>query len=72
LTRKKGLVQRLLGGEVRFEGFDGEWEELSLGEMGHVSNDGTPSTIEPTYWEGDIQWASPTDLPPKKLIQLQC
>lgn len=30
--RKKGLMQRLLTGEVRFPGFDGEWEEVRLGD----------------------------------------
>ena len=29
---KKGLMQKLLSGEVRFEGFDREWEEISLKE----------------------------------------
>ncbi len=31
---KKGLMQKLLSGEVRFEGFDGEWEEVRLGDVG--------------------------------------
>ncbi len=30
---KKGLMQKLLSGEVRFEGFDGEWEEVRLGDI---------------------------------------
>jgi len=29
-TRKKGLIQRLLKGEVRFTGFDGKWKEVHL------------------------------------------
>lgn len=29
-ARKRGLMQRLLTGEVRFPGFDGEWEEVRL------------------------------------------
>ena len=29
---KKGLMQKLLSGEVRFEGFDREWEEIPLKE----------------------------------------
>ena len=33
-TLKKGLMQKLLSGEVRFSGFDGEWEEVSLGDIG--------------------------------------
>lgn len=32
--RKKGLMQRLLTGEVRFAGFDGEWESKSLNNFG--------------------------------------
>ncbi len=31
---KKGLMQKLLSGEVRFEGFEGEWEEVRLGDIG--------------------------------------
>ncbi len=31
---KKGLMQKLLSGEVRFEEFDGEWEEVRLGDIG--------------------------------------
>jgi len=29
---KKGLMQKLLSGEVRFDGFSGEWEEIPLKE----------------------------------------
>lgn len=31
--QKKGLMQKLLTGEVRLAGFDGEWEEVRLGEV---------------------------------------
>lgn len=31
--RKQALMQLLLTGEVRFPGFDGEWEEVLLGEI---------------------------------------
>ena len=30
---KKGLMQKLLSGEVRFKGFDEEWEKVKLGEI---------------------------------------
>ena len=33
---KKGLMQRLLSGEVRFDGFYEEWEEVRLGDVGEV------------------------------------
>ena len=32
--QKKGLMQKLLSGEVRFGGFTDEWEEVRLGEIG--------------------------------------
>lgn len=31
--QKKGLMQKLLSGEVRFNGFSDEWEEVRLGEI---------------------------------------
>jgi len=34
---KKGLMQKLLSGEVRFGGFDGEWEEVRLGDMAKIN-----------------------------------
>ncbi|HET8962880.1 MAG TPA: restriction endonuclease subunit S [Chitinophagales bacterium] len=35
-TFKKGLMQVLLTGKVRFEGFEGEWENESIGSFGKV------------------------------------
>ncbi len=36
--QKKGLMQKLLTGEVRLPGFDGEWEEVRLGDIGQTFN----------------------------------
>ena len=33
-----------------------------LGEVGQVVTGGTPRTSEPSYWDGDIAWATPTDI----------
>jgi type I restriction enzyme S subunit len=60
--RKQGLMQRLLTGQVRFPGFKGEWRKVALGEMGRVTSGGTPSRTESAFWDGDIQWATPTDI----------
>jgi len=43
---KKGLMQKLLSGEVRFEGFDGEWEEVRLGDVGYTYGGLTKKTAE--------------------------
>ncbi len=31
-------------------------------DMAEIGGGGTPSTKEPTYWDGDIAWAAPSDL----------
>ena len=36
--QKKALMLKLLSGEVRFDGFDDEWEEVRLGESGNSFN----------------------------------
>lgn len=35
--QKKGLMQRLLSGDVRLEGFSGEWEVVRLGDIANIS-----------------------------------
>jgi len=60
--RKKGLMQRLLTGEIRFPGFKDEWNEISVENMGEIFSGGTPSTSNPEYWDGEIFWATPTNI----------
>lgn len=55
-TRKQGLMQRLLTGEVRFPGFEGEWEEVRLGDVVETFSGGTPSRAQPEYYNGEIPW----------------
>lgn len=42
--QKKGLMQQLLTGKKRLEGFGGEWEEVGLGEIGETFNGLTGKT----------------------------
>jgi type I restriction enzyme S subunit len=71
--RKKGLMQRLLTGRVRFSEFEGEeWREVIVGRMGNVVSGGTPSTKIDAYWDGEIQWCTPSEitaLPTKYISQ---
>lgn len=53
---KQGAMQQLLTGKKRLAGFTGEWEERRLDEIGFLTAGGTPSTMEPSYWDGDINW----------------
>src|SRR5690554_589500 len=48
--------------ELRFKGFSGEWEELKLNQVSEIIGGGTPSTIIPEFWDGDIDWYSPTEI----------
>lgn len=48
--------------EVRFKGFSGEWTECHLSAIANIIGGGTPSTSIPTYWGGDIDWYSPTEI----------
>ncbi len=67
---KKGLLQQLFPQEgervprLRFPEFkgDGEWEEKRLGEVGEFVGGGTPSTNKSEYWDGHIQWYTPTEV----------
>lgn len=48
---------------LRFKGFEGEWEHRKLGEdIADIVGGGTPCTSNPTYWDGDIDWYSPTEI----------
>jgi type I restriction enzyme S subunit len=59
---KKGLMQKLLSGEVRLPGFSGEWKMVRLGKVVDVVSGGTPSTSKEEYWEGNIPWVTPTEI----------
>lgn len=59
---KQGAMQELLTGKRRLPGFEGKWEEKRLGDVAKIVGGGTPSTNQPSFWNGDIHWCTPTDL----------
>ena len=59
---KKGLMQKLLTGDVRFPGFSGEWKMVKLGSLVDVVSGGTPSTTNEKFWNGEIPWITPTEI----------
>jgi type I restriction enzyme S subunit len=59
---KAAAMQQLLTGETRLPGFTGEWEVKTLGEVAEIRSGGTPSTIEPRFWDGEVPWCTPTDI----------
>jgi len=65
--QKKALMQQLLTGKKRLidesgKRFEGEWEEVTIGSLGKIYSGGTPSTSNKKYWDGDIDWVTPTDI----------
>ena len=48
--------------EIRFAGFTDEWEQRKVSEVAEVIGGGTPSTSNPEYWDGDINWYAPAEI----------
>ncbi len=47
---------------IRFKGFTDVWEQRKLGEIAEVVGGGTPSTGNPEYWDGNIDWYAPAEI----------
>lgn len=46
----------------RFAGFAKPWELKKLGEIAAIVGGGTPSTDNPQYWNGDVDWYTPAEI----------
>ncbi|VTY02529.1 Putative type-1 restriction enzyme specificity protein MG438 [Prevotella melaninogenica] len=53
---------------LRFPEFEGEWEECKLGAVAMVVGGGTPDTNNHKYWNGDIQWFTPSEIGRDKYV----
>ncbi|WP_442759819.1 restriction endonuclease subunit S [Enterococcus italicus] len=66
--QKKGFLQKMFPKngekipEIRFAGFNDDWEERKLGDLANIVGGGTPSTSNPEYWDGDIDWYAPAEI----------
>jgi type I restriction enzyme S subunit len=47
---------------IRFAGFTDAWEQRKLGELAEIVGGGTPSTGNPEYWDGNIDWYAPAEI----------
>jgi len=65
---KQGFFQKMFPkeGEVvpelRFPGFTDDWEPNLLSNIANIVGGGTPSTDKGEYWNGNIDWYSPTEI----------
>jgi restriction endonuclease S subunit len=59
---KQATMQRLLTGETRLPGFNGDWQVKRLGDVATCFAGGTPPTRVAAYYAGDIPWITSGDL----------
>lgn len=66
--QKKALMQSLLTGAIKFQGFP-QWKKDTLENIvGEIHGGGTPSREIIKYWSGDIPWVTVKDLIGNKII----
>ena len=66
---KTSMLSKMFPGEcenkprIRFKGFNDDWEQRKLGELGEILTGSTPSTSNSAYYSEDgIPWVTPTDI----------
>ena len=47
---------------IRFKKFTNKWTKRKLGNIAKIIGGGTPSTSNHDYWNGNINWYSPTEI----------
>ena len=53
---------------LRFKEFQGEWEKTKFGDIVIVVGGGTPDTNTSQYWNGKIQWFTPSEIGRNKYV----
>ena len=53
---------------LRFPEFSGEWETKSINDLAVVIGGGTPDTTVKSYWDGGIQWFTPSEIGKNKFV----
>ena len=53
---------------MRFPEFGGEWETKSINDLADVIGGGTPDTTVKSYWDGGIQWFTPSEIGKNKFV----
>ena len=64
---KKYLMQQIFTQKLRFN-FTDEWEKYLLGDISSIGKGFTPSTGNPSFWDGDLKWLSIADMNQGKYI----
>ncbi|WQY72671.1 restriction endonuclease subunit S [Helicobacter pylori] len=59
---KKALSFELLSQRKRLKGFNQNWQKVRLGDVAEIIGGGTPSTQVTSFWNGSINWFTPTEI----------
>ncbi|GAA8882157.1 hypothetical protein BTM175_08460 [Helicobacter pylori] len=65
---KKSLSFELLSQRKRLKGFNQAWQRVRLGDIAEIIGGGTPSTQVTSFWNGSINWFTPTEIGITKYI----
>lgn len=55
--------------KIRLKRFCGEWKGTTIGDIASVVGGGTPSTSNPAYWDGSIQWFTPSEVGNSRYVE---
>ena len=53
---------------MRFPEFTGEWKTKLINDLAVVIGGGTPDTTIKSYWDGEIQWFTPSEIGKNKYV----
>ncbi len=53
---------------LRFTGYTDEWKNVKIADIATIVGGGTPDTTISEYWDGDIQWFTPSEIGKSKYI----
>ncbi|WQY52355.1 restriction endonuclease subunit S [Helicobacter pylori] len=59
---KKALSFELLSQRKRLKDFNQNWQRVRLGDVAEIIGGGTPSTQVASFWNGSINWFTPTEI----------
>ena len=69
--REEQVTKSTASGNVphlRFPEFCGEWETKSINDLADVIGGGTPDITVKSYWDGEIQWFTPSEIGKNKFV----
>ena len=67
-TTKNNEHKNIKVPNLRFPEFQGEWEKTKFGDIAIVVGGGTPDTKTSQYWNGRIQWFTPSEIGRNKYV----